>query len=203
MELGHLVDASAVAAGLRNNSALRYGKGTSNRYRHLDFPSSWPAYMCRLCVDSSFWHARMGIENSGNFNVSGWLSGCGGRVLTCDLQVRHSTGVPISFSVDRYRLTYASASHLTLKLRSLSILLIHEAQQGCRDATYEPSRFPVAVPYPSPHRATPAYVVVTSSDLDTSRNKASVSGLSWISRLSIGSVVTLSRSIVEECGRVI
>ena len=27
-----------------------------------------------------------------------------------------------------------------------SILLIHEAQQGCRDATYEPSRFPVAVP---------------------------------------------------------
>ena len=35
---------------------------------------------------------------------------------------------------------------------------------------------------PSPHRATPAYVVVTSSDLDTSRNKASVSGLSWISR---------------------
>ena len=33
-----------------------------------------------------------------------------------------------------------------------------------------------------PHRATPAYVVVTSSDLDTSRNKASVSGLSWISR---------------------
>ena len=61
-------------------------------------------------------------------------------------------------------------------------LLIHEAQQGCRDATYEPWRFPVAVPYPSPHRATPAYVVVTSSDLDTSRNKASVSGLSWISR---------------------
>ena len=61
-------------------------------------------------------------------------------------------------------------------------LLIHEAQQGCRDATYEPSRFPVAVPYSSPHRATPAYVVVTSSDLDTSRNKASVSGLSWISR---------------------
>ena len=54
-------------------------------------------------------------------------------------------------------------------------LLIHEAQQGCRDATYEPSRFPVAVPYPSPHLATPAYVVVTSSDLDTSRNKASVS----------------------------
>ena len=66
---------------------------------------------------------------------------------------------------------------------SLPFLLIHEAQQGCRDATYEPSRFPVAVPYPSPHRATPAYVVVTSSDLDTSRNKASVSGLSWISRL--------------------
>ena len=63
-----------------------------------------------------------------------------------------------------------------------TFLLIHEAQQGCRDATYEPSRFPVAVPYPSPHRATPAYVVVTSSDLDTSRNKASVSGLSWISR---------------------
>ena len=66
--------------------------------------------------------------------------------------------------------------------RSTQNLLIHEAQQGCRDATYEPSRFPVAVPYPSPHRATPAYVVVTSSDLDTSRNKASVSGLSWISR---------------------
>ena len=65
-------------------------------------------------------------------------------------------------------------------------LLIHEAQQGCRDATYEPSRFPVAVPYPSPHRATPAYVVVTSSDLDTSRNKASVSGLSWISRKFFG-----------------
>ena len=42
-----------------------------------------------------------------------------------------------------------------------NFLLIHEAQQGCRDATYEPSRFPVAVPYPSPHRATPAYVVVT------------------------------------------
>ena len=69
--------------------------------------------------------------------------------------------------------------------RSKGILLIHEAQQGCRDATYEPSRFPVAVPYPSPHRATPAYVVVTSSDLDTSRNKASVSGLSWISRKGI------------------
>ena len=67
---------------------------------------------------------------------------------------------------------------------TFSFLLIHEAQQGCRDATYEPSRFPVAVPYPSPHRATPAYVVVTSSDLDTSRNKASVSGLSWISRFS-------------------
>ena len=67
-------------------------------------------------------------------------------------------------------------------------LLIHEAQQGCRDATYEPSRFPVAVPYPSPHRATPAYVVVTSSDLDTSRNKASVSGLSWISRKKYGPV---------------
>ena len=66
---------------------------------------------------------------------------------------------------------------------SMVFLLIHEAQQGCRDATYEPSRFPVAVPYPSPHRATPAYVVVTSSDLDTSRNKASVSGLSWISRM--------------------
>ena len=69
---------------------------------------------------------------------------------------------------------------------TFEILLIHEAQQGCRDATYEPSRFPVAVPYPSPHRATPAYVVVTSSDLDTSRNKASVSGLSWISRFEIG-----------------
>ena len=54
MELGLLVDASAVAAGLRNNSAPRYGKGTSNRYRHLDFPSSWPAYMCGLCVDTPF-----------------------------------------------------------------------------------------------------------------------------------------------------
>ena len=74
--------------------------------------------------------------------------------------------------------------HANGKLQSAPkvFLLIHEAQQGCRDATYEPSRFPVAVPYPSPHRATPAYVVVTSSDLDTSRNKASVSGLSWISR---------------------
>ena len=71
----------------------------------------------------------------------------------------------------------------TYKDNTLNFLLIHEAQQGCRDATHEPSRFPVAVPYPSPHRATPAYVVVTSSDLDTSRNKASVSGLSWISRL--------------------
>ena len=68
------------------------------------------------------------------------------------------------------------------QLTVFGFLLIHEAQQGCRDATYEPSRFPVAVPYPSPHRATPAYVVVTSSDLDTSRNKVSVSGLSWISR---------------------
>ena len=67
-------------------------------------------------------------------------------------------------------------------------LVIHETQQGCRDVTYEPSRFPVAVPYPSPHRATPAYVVVTSSDLDTSRNKASVSGLSWISRKKYGPV---------------
>ena len=71
---------------------------------------------------------------------------------------------------------------LTIWATAFGFLLIHEAQQGCRDATYEPSRFPVAVPYPSPHRATPAYVVVTSSDLDTSRNKASVSGLSWISR---------------------
>ena len=71
---------------------------------------------------------------------------------------------------------------LTYRGGEYVFLLIHEAQQGCRDATYEPSRFPVAVPYPSPHRATPAYVVVTSSDLDTSRNKASVSGLSWISR---------------------
>ena len=70
-------------------------------------------------------------------------------------------------------------------LMANNILLIHEAQHGCRDATYEPSRFPVAVPYPSPHRATPAYVVVTSSDLDTSRNKASVSGLSWITRNNI------------------
>ena len=69
-------------------------------------------------------------------------------------------------------------------------LLIHEAQQGCRDATYEPSRFPVAMPYPSPHRATPAYVVVTSSDLDTSRNKVLVSGLSWISRNRYGYPIT-------------
>ena len=72
---------------------------------------------------------------------------------------------------------------MSLVCQEMDFLLIHEAQQGCRDATYEPSRFPVAVPYPSPHRATPAYVVVTSSDLDTSRNKASVSGLSWISRM--------------------
>ena len=71
-----------------------------------------------------------------------------------------------------------------------AILLIHEAQQGCRDATYEPSRFPVAVPYPSPHRATPAYVVVTSSDLDTSKNKTSVRGLSWISRNAIDIAAT-------------
>ena len=70
-----------------------------------------------------------------------------------------------------------------LLIIAILFLLIHEAQQSCRDATYEPSRFPVAVPYPSPHRATPAYVVVTSSDLDTSRNKASVRGLSWISRI--------------------
>ena len=72
-------------------------------------------------------------------------------------------------------------------------LLIHEAQQGCRDATYEPSRFPVAVPYPSPHRATPAYVVVTSSDLDTSRNKVSVSGLSWISRKDFYATIVSSQ----------
>ena len=78
---------------------------------------------------------------------------------------------------------------------SKRILLIHEAQQGCRDATYEPSRFPVAVPYPSPHRATPAYVVVTSSDLDTSRNKASVSGLSWISRMRFAQPARPSRQI--------
>ena len=75
-------------------------------------------------------------------------------------------------------------------------LLIHEAQQGCRDATYEPSRFPVAVPYPSPHRATPAYVVVTSSDLDTSRNKVSVSGLSWISRFGNGEPLLSESEIV-------
>ena len=77
-------------------------------------------------------------------------------------------------------------------------LLIHEAQQGCRDVTYEPSRFPVAVPYPSPHRATPAYVVVTSSDLDTSRNKASVSGLSWISRFDFE--VSDLRAEYQTCG---
>ena len=75
----------------------------------------------------------------------------------------------------------------SFKIKAYPFLLIHEAQQGCRDATYEPSRFPVAVPYPRPHRATPAYVVVTSSDLDTSRNKASVSGLSWISRYPFAS----------------
>ena len=78
-------------------------------------------------------------------------------------------------------------SHTEIPQMAYPFLLIHEAQQGCRDATYEPSRFPVAVPYPSPHRATPAYVVVTSSDLDTSRNKASVSGLSWISRYPFAS----------------
>ena len=37
---------------------------------------------------------------------------------------------------------------------AFAFLLIHEAQQGCRDATYEPSQFPATVPYPSPHRAT-------------------------------------------------
>ena len=77
---------------------------------------------------------------------------------------------------------YENSLILFRRMEPNAFLLIHEAQQGCRDATYEPSRFPVAVPYPSPHRATPAYVVVTSSDLDTSRNKASVSGFSWISR---------------------
>ena len=55
-----------------------------------------------------------------------------------------------------------------------------------------------AVPYPSPHRATPAYVVVTSSDLDTSRNKASVSGLSWISRNAFGEIM---RSYLVSCHR--
>ena len=79
---------------------------------------------------------------------------------------------------------------------SMTFLLIHEAQQGCRDATYEPSRFPVAVPYPSPHRATPAYVVVTSSDLDTSRNKASVSGLSWISRMTFSTIGMRQEEII-------
>ena len=81
-------------------------------------------------------------------------------------------------------------------------LLIHEAQHGCRDATYEPSRFPIAVPYPSPHRATPAYVVVTSSDLDTSRNKASVSGLSWISRFwNVAAAHYLSSArVADGCG---
>ena len=73
---------------------------------------------------------------------------------------------------------------------------------GSRDATYEPSRFPVAVPYPSPHRATPAYVVVTSSDLDTSRNKASVSGLSWISRiLYMAQLVNRMRHLVTAAAR--
>ena len=86
---------------------------------------------------------------------------------------------------------FQKESHL-LKIVPNAILLIHEAQQGCRDATYEPSRFPVAVPYPSPHRATPAYVVVTSSDLDTSRNKASVSGLSWINRNAIARLLASS-----------
>ena len=85
-------------------------------------------------------------------------------------------------------LTAGASSGARRRTGGLNFLLIHEAQQGCRDATYEPSRFPVAVPYPSPHRATPAYVVVTSSDLDTSRNKASVSGLSWISRLNFDGV---------------
>ena len=84
----------------------------------------------------------------------------------------------------------AKALGLRAHVHPSRFLLIHEAQQGCRDATYEPSRFPVAVPYPSPHRATPAYVVVTSSDLDTSRNKASVSGLSWISRSRFESVLS-------------
>ena len=88
-----------------------------------------------------------------------------------------------------------------LRNKANAFLLIHEAQQGCRDATYEPSRFPVAVPYPSPHRATPAYVVVTSSDLDTSRNKASVSGLSWISRNALAEFDDLERScqVYTEC----
>ena len=60
--------------------------------------------------------------------------------------------------------------------------------------------FPVAVPYPSPHRATPAYVVVTSSDLDTSRNKASVSGLSWISRKNNDFHDTPRHKPSETCG---
>ena len=85
------------------------------------------------------------------------------------------------------------------RAKILDFLLIHEAQQGCRDATYEPSRFPVAVPYPSPHRATPAYVVVTSSDLDTSRNKASVSGLSWISRLDFVASQPRCTVVMEAC----
>ena len=38
MGLGHLVDASAVAAELRNISAPRYGNGTSNRCRPFCFP---------------------------------------------------------------------------------------------------------------------------------------------------------------------
>ena len=101
--------------------------------------------------------------------------------------------------------TAGTIFHATKLPLTLWFLLIHEAQQGCRDATYEPSRFPVAVPYPSPHRATPAYVVVTSSDLDTSRNKASVSGLSWISRLwfaAIHLIVTAKNGISSvELGR--
>ena len=89
------------------------------------------------------------------------------------------------FPINSRKINNIKKSYPNIALTIL-LLLIHEAQQGCRDATYEPSRFPVAVPYPSPHRATPAYVVVTSSDLDTSRNKASVSGLSWISRILLG-----------------
>ena len=58
-----------------------------------------------------------------------------------------------------YKLLYErnpSDLHVNPEAGAYVFLLIHEAQQGCRDATYEPSRFPVAVPYPSPHRATPA-----------------------------------------------
>ena len=60
-----------------------------------------------------------------------------------------------------------------------------------------------ALEYPSPHRATPAYVVVISSDLDTSRNKVSVSGLSWISRKPIDSRTSGLPSITRGRSRMV